>query len=93
TSKIDAKLRRRLNNDFSDSATWAELTRRLRLRGFDLRLFASGLVLTDLTTGARLCDVGELGLSHARLSRKFRAPFPGKPRAKTTTRVMSAQHA
>ncbi|MEY1557623.1 hypothetical protein AB3Y40_18490 [Yoonia sp. R2331] len=76
-----ASLRSLLAQDLADATGWPDLDQRLMQHGFALRPAGGGLILTRLSTGARLCKASDLGYAHSTLARRFGAAFPGHPHA------------
>jgi len=74
--RLVAPLRARLAGDLAHAPTWADLQRRLRRQGYELREAGGGLSLYRFPCGTRLCKASELGFSYARLLRRIGAPFP-----------------
>ena len=70
-----APLRAHLADDFAFAAGWADLTQRLAHKGFALVEKGPGLVVVALPQRNQLCKASDLGYSHARLARRFAAPF------------------
>lgn len=63
---------------FADAAGWLDLQTRLRAAGFVLRLNTAGrLALHSWPQDRFLTSAEAVGQSLARLSLRFRAPFPG----------------
>ncbi|MCV2866282.1 ribbon-helix-helix domain-containing protein [Defluviimonas sp. WL0075] len=79
--RLIARLRALLADDFAYASGWGDLNRRLRAKGYVMIEAGEGVALAEAATGQRLCKGADLGYSHARLARRFHAPFPGHIRA------------
>ncbi|WP_176440800.1 hypothetical protein [Oceanicola sp. 22II-s10i] len=77
--RLLAPLRARLADDLAHATGWADLTRRLAKKGYELRPAGGGMTMHDLRSGARLCKASELGFSYQRLMHRFGAPHPDHP--------------
>ena len=75
--RLVAPLRALLADDLAYAENWADLSRRLASKGFELREAGGGLALHRLSDGSRLCKASELGYAYRTLMRRFMAPFPG----------------
>jgi hypothetical protein len=73
---VVAPLRALLADDLAHAAGWNDLDARLRRKGYRLAESGPGLVLLR-ADGTRMCKASDLGYSHARLTNRFGAPFPG----------------
>lgn len=75
--RLVAPLRALLAEDLAFAQDWADLQRRLRAKGFELREAGGGLALHAWPDGGKRAKASDLGYSYARLMRRFDAPFPG----------------
>jgi predicted transcriptional regulator len=75
--RLVASLRSLLAQDFADAVDWADLSFRLRTKGYHVAEAGGGLIVTD-RDGGRLCKGSELGYPYALLARRFAATFPGQ---------------
>jgi len=72
-----APLQALLAGDFGQARNWADLTHRLKDKGYQLREAGGGLALHSLPNGHRVCKASELGHAYSTLMRRFGKPFPG----------------
>ena len=79
--RLIAPLRALLADDFAYARNWADLSDRLRVKGFALREAGAGLALVRCAGGERIAKASDLGYSYTRLMRRFQAPFPGHSHA------------
>lgn len=79
--RLVAPLRALLADDFAYATGWADLQRRLRSKGYELREAGGGTALHETRSGRRLCKGSDLGHGYAGLVRKFGAGLPGHAHA------------
>ena len=77
--RLVAPLRARLAGDLAHAINWDDLDRRLKHKGYVLRVAGGGLALHDWPDDRRVCKASELGFSYSRLMRRFGSPFPSHP--------------
>ncbi len=74
-TELAIQLRIMLRVDFEQAASWSELRRALRNKGFSLQAQRSGLRLVDSISRVDICSTSVLGFSLAQLEREFGAPI------------------
>lgn len=77
--QLIAPLRARLANDLAHAINWDDLDRRLKQKGYVLRVAGGGLALHAWPHDQRICKASELGFSYSKLLRRFQTPFPNHP--------------
>lgn len=81
-------VRARLEADVKAAASWDDLQRRLRAKGFAMREAGGGLAVHEWPGGRRVCKASEIGHGYAALMRRFGEPFPGHRQRALAERVL-----
>jgi len=87
--RLVAPLRALLADDFAYARSWAELARRLSVKGYKVDEAGGGIAVFRLD-GTKVCKGSDLGCSYSKLMKRFGQPFPNHAHTWLRDRTLTA---